>query len=209
MLVGAEWSSLNVGVRLRQIRGASWDAPDTLTGSLRWGFGLCAGTSAPFGSERPAHFLGIQSASPWDRSGISSFWEFGSRVVSAELGKTNTKASGPIGTLRVSQTTDTRCSAWYARYTKLDASTIRINIFVPTGRNVPTESEFLLQMEREQWQTNVANHDTYEEFEEEIAVDENTYGDLDSVNLFSNVPNYTSEQLRGIEWVSVKALRLS
>lgn len=86
---------------------------------------------------------------------------------------------------------------------------MQLDLFLPEGRNVPSEDDFLMQMERDKWKTSVNNHDTYREESIQISVNEASLGSLDSVNLFSTIPDYVARQLKGIQWVSVKALRLN
>lgn len=89
------------------------------------------------------------------------------------------------------------------RFVRLGGGSIRADTFLPEAENCPTEEDFQIQLDREEWTTSVNNHDTYVETETTFTVDEATFGAFDSVNVFSNLPNYVSEQLRGIEWLSV------
>lgn len=85
---------------------------------------------------------------------------------------------------------------------------MRAETFLPEAENCPTEEDFQIQLGREDWSTSVNNHDTFVETETTFSIDEATFGVLDSVNIYSTLPNYVSEQLRGIEWVSIRAVAI-
>lgn len=127
------------------------------------------------------------------------------------LSKTTAGGRSLIGragdaTLRLSESDDCRSSAWYVRLVRLGGGNMRAETFLPTEENCPTEEDFKLQLDREEWSTSVNNHDTYTETETTFSFDEAAFGALDSVNIFSTLPNYVSEQLRGIEWVSIRCV---
>lgn len=139
---------------------------------------------------------------------MRNWWTAGWQLFTGKASGNTIHQSGTTATLRVSEPEDSECSAWYLRFTKLGSSQMRLELFAPEGLNAPDEYDFLVQEDRHAWKSSVNKHDTFAEFELETAVDENTFGSLDTVNVFSNMPNYVSEQLRGIEWVSIRALRL-
>lgn len=114
-----------------------------------------------------------------------------------------TESSGAEGTVRVSDD-DNFSSSWYARFTKLEDS-IRVDLFLPTGADSPNAFDFETQLFREQWNRCVNNHSTYEEFSATIAVESQ---DFDSVNIFSNIDSFDTQQLRSVEWLGVRAVRI-
>lgn len=83
-----------------------------------------------------------------------------------------------------------------------------MDLFLPTGANAPTEFDFEVQLDREKWKSSVNNHDTYREFTLTVPSNEAILGALDSVNIFSNLADHVSSQLKAIDWVSVKAVRI-
>jgi hypothetical protein len=207
MEVGTDWTVLNVGVMFRQSRIANWDTPSAL-GGRKVGFGLCAGTSAPVGTASVRHFVGVRTASDWVRSQVHYWWSTGWQVFSAAGASETIAASGSGATLRVSERGDGLCSAWYARFSRIGQSQMRVELFLPTGANSPTLFDFEVQLDRAVWKRSVNNHCTYEETAFTVEAKEVILGALDSVNIFSNLHDHVSSQLRGIEWLAVKAVRL-
>lgn len=205
MEIGHEWTVLNLGVRFRQARALAWANPATLSGLV--GFGLCHGTEQPYGEVEPKHFVGLKSAGSWARLSGRNWWQTGWNIFTCLAGEDLSHGSGSDGTLRVSETEDEQATAWYLRFTK-DGGTIRVEAFLPTGLNSPTEFDFLMQLDREKWNRSVNNHESYREFALEADFDEDLFGRLDSVNVFSTLPHFVSNQLRSIEWLSVRAVRI-
>lgn len=121
---------------------------------------------------------------------------------------TTTYSTGTDGKLRISDTDDRRCSAWYLRFTKQGA-TMLLELFLPTGKNEPLPTDFAKQMGRAIWLTSVNNHVGYRKVTVSFAFNEAYRGVLNAFNIFSNVPNYVSYELRAIEWAEVKAVRLA
>lgn len=206
--VGSNWNVLNVGIRFRQSRIQTWSGPSDLNG-FTVGFGLCSGTVSPYGTSDPDHFVGVRSrVEPWTRDGSRNWWNTGWNLFKSESGAGVTSiASGSFGTLRVSVPTETISSAWYLRFTRSEL-TMKVDVFMPDSRDTPDEFDFEQQLERAKWLPSVNRHGSYQEFSLPISVNESSFGELDSVNLFSDIPNFVSSDLRGIEWVSVRAVRL-
>lgn len=204
MEVGTNWTILNLGIRLRQARDGQWINPATL--NKHFAFGLCTGTAKPYGSAEPHHFLGVRSRSNWTRVQALNWWQVGWNIFQSARTEEWDHATGIDGTLRVSRDEDAYASAWYLRYTK-KGGTITVDLFLPTGINTPTEDDFLMQMDRERWNPSVNNHDTYRQFSAEVPFDLGL-GELDSVNIFGEPQNFVSNQLRGMEWLSVRAVRI-
>lgn len=203
MEIGNEWTVLNLGVRFRQSRAAAWENPSSLSGTFA--FGLCHGTASPLGSASPVHFVGVRSGSAWTRQNGQNWWAVGWEMLTAATTET-VHSSGSDGLARVSKREDDYSSAWYVRFTK-EGATLKLDLFIPTGFNSPTEFDFTVQLDRAKWNRSVNNHDTYREFSAEIPFDEGL-GALDSVNVFSSLPNFVTNQLRGVEWLSIRAVRL-
>lgn len=85
---------------------------------------------------------------------------------------------------------------------------MRLQAFLPTAADSPTEKDFLKQMGRARWQTNVNNHSSYRETSVDVGFDEAAYGALDCFNLFSNLKEFVTSNLRGIEWSAARAVKL-
>ena len=54
------WGTIRIGARFTMVPGGT-DNLD-LTGTPRFGFGLCASTTSPYGSQTPDHFWGLRSS---------------------------------------------------------------------------------------------------------------------------------------------------
>jgi hypothetical protein len=211
MQIGNDWTVLNLGVRFRQKRSGAWINPRTAF--HRFAFGLCHGTEAPYGSTQPEHFVGVRSSLPLVRDSNNNFWRSGWELITVarsdeyvhlESDQTTT------GRLRVSLEDDNLSSAWYLRFTRNSETSITLDLFTPTKSAIvssPTEEDFLTQLDREKWNQSVNNHGSYAEFSSGIHFDP-SLGGLDSVNIFSDLPNFTSNQLRAVEWLSVNAVRI-
>jgi len=116
-------------------------------------------------------------------------------------------ATGTYGTLRVSVETDVIASAWYLRITREDENRGLIELFVPSGRDTPTEQDFERQLKREVWNTSVPRHTSYREMTVRTDLNEAAYGALNAFNMFTDIENYVATDLAGIQWVSTRADR--
>lgn len=114
-------------------------------------------------------------------------------------------ASGADGSLRVAPSDDDSGSCWYIRFTK--GETLTLTLFLPTSGTKPSEEAFDRQAECLEWNYSVGGHSSYREFITTVPFDPSA-GELDSVNLFSNLPFFVTNQLRAIEWLNVRAVRL-
>jgi hypothetical protein len=209
LALGSLWTSLNVGVRLRHSRAGAWTSPTVLSGSRRLGFGLCSGSSNPYGSASPTHFVGLRTGSTnWGRLAGTNWWECGHRLVTRAGATETTHSSSATGTLRTAERAEESFSAWYLRLTRLPGDLALLEAFLPTGPDAPTAADFEAQMRREVWKADVSNHSSYREFSIEIALDEATLGTLDTVNIFSDITDLAGD-MRGIEWADVRVERVA
>lgn len=192
--LGDDWEVLSVGVMLRQKRSGTWTAPSALSSPpiLAFGIGAISDTGVRYGVQT--------TPSAWSRlSGPLNWWSMTFEV--PEFGA----ISNPNTTLRVSDGGEL-ASAWYLRFTKLDGGGMRLETFMPSDGASPTVDEFIDQLDTEEWQRNIGNHTGYIqntlEFGGPIATA------LENIAIVSTAPNYVSEQLRGIEWLAVRAVRM-
>lgn len=168
------------------------------------GFGICHGTTAPCGSATPKHFLGVKTSDSWTRDG--HWWESGFEAIRSVNGTDTVLESGDAR-FRISED-DTFASAWYLRFTKLNAGSMRVELFLPNGSESPNSSDFDFQLQRETFNECVNNHRSYRLFSIDAAISETNNGTLNAVNIFSNVETFDTETLRPIEWLEVKAVRI-
>lgn len=201
MEVGNEWATLNLGVMLRQHRPGSWTYPEDITAEV--GFGLCKGTAKPLGVAEPDYFVGLISDAPWTRLGSRNWWLADWRLATVYRGEETVHVRGSDLALRVSERADDLASAWYIRYRR-DGQSMTVEMYLPGGTASPAEGDFLTQLDRETWQRNVNNHDGFSQ----VIVVVPVLDDLNSVSLLSGLPNFTTHELRGIEWLAVRALRI-
>lgn len=201
MEIGNEWETLNLGAMLRQHRPGDWTNPEAMTAEV--GFGLCRGTVKPLGVAEPDYFVGLITDSPWERLGSRNWWLAGWRLATIYLGEETVHVRGSGLALRVSEREDGFASAWYLRYRR-DGGSMTVELYLPGGPASPTENDFLVQLDRETWQRSVNNHDGYSQVSVVVPVLDN----LDSVSLLSGLPNFATNQLRAVEWLAVRALRI-
>lgn len=207
LLIDRYWTKLNVGVFFRQRRRATWNWPTTLAGR-KVAFGLCSGTASPYGVASPTHFIGVRTNTPWTRLTTSNWWTTGWKLIT-HAGSTETvHTSGSDGTMRVSSASDWRASAWYLRFTRTSATDIKLELFVPTGRNEPTQFDFEEQLDRSTYQVNVNNHSQYAAYSATFTHNEVGLGYLNAFNICSDLDDIETAELGGVEWLDVKAVMI-
>lgn len=199
---------MNIGIRLRQRRGGAWTWPLDLAGARTVGFGLCSGTSAPYGSAVPTHFIGVRTGANWARVEDSNWWDAG-WVAITRAGGTETQHGTGDCTLRVGLALEASASAWYMRLTKTSATTMRMTLFLPTGQSTPSRAAWKKQLGNSVWQQSVDGHQDYRETVLNFASNEAGLGTLTALNVFSNLANIVTSQLRGIEVLDLKGVRIA
>lgn len=161
------------------------------------------------GPALPAQYaLGLRTSGSWTRDGLTNWWETGWEIVASKPSGTETLASGTGATMRVSAPGDDGATAWYARLTRLDWGQMRLEAFLPTGQDSPNLFDFEVQMDRRVWKPSVNEHSTYRQTTLIFDHQEASLGTLDSMNIFSNLAYSVSQELRAVEWLAVKAVRL-
>ena len=156
----------------------------------------------------PQHFVGLRTQASWTRDGVGNFWRTGWELVDSSSRYTDICASGDGATLRVAEPTDDGATAWYFRIER-DGGQLVVTAFLPDGDDTPSQLDFETQMYRDVWKRSVNRHSTYRETVLRVDNKEGILGELDSMNLFSNIRYAPSEQLRGIEFLAAMVLRLS
>jgi len=209
MRVGTNWTVINLGARFRQSKVSAWSSPEILTGTRTVGFGLCSGTSNPYSSSAPFRVLAVRTASPWTRLSGRSWWTTGWELFEVGADGEVQHGSGSGATLRVSLESEAEASAWYTRFTKTGAGSVRVDLFLPTSASAPTEEDFKTQLARARFTQYVSNHQSYVQTTLNLEVDPLMLNSLDSVNIFSNITNYVSTELRGIEFLGIRSVRMS
>lgn len=169
---------------------------------------MCSGIIAPYGTATPSNFVGMTSSPNGDRTSVANWWECDCSVITADPSGETVISSGGSNVLRVSEPSDGLCSAWYIRFAKTDDG-ITMTLFLPSGQDSPTESDFDRQLARSVFSKYINNHSSYRETVVEVPpIDEDSLGFLDTVNIFSSIKNYASSELRGIEFLSVKTFMI-
>lgn len=208
MEIGGDWEVLNLGMLFRQRRPGPWGWPDTMAPNRRVGFGLCCDADRPFGGVAPpVHFLGIRTQSSWTRSGLTNWWDTGWELTFASVVDTQTLGSGSGATLRVGAQGDDGGTAWYMRLTR-SSGDLQVDLFLPTGHDSPQLFDFETQMERSTWKSSVNRHSTYRQTSLLIEDKQDILGELGAFNVFSNLRTSVSQELRAVELLAVKAVRL-
>lgn len=210
MLMGSNWTKINLGVRLRRHRYVS---AAEIAGH-RFYIGLCNGVASPVGVAAPAHFVGVRSGkTTWSVSGSSLItgWEIvsvESGVTTVQEGDTATATDGCIPDVLGS---NGRSRPWYLQFEKLSGGAqIKVTVFMPTGDPSvsPSEAEFLTQMDNTVFSSAVSNHGSYISVDDTFALDQGTHGVLNAVNIMTTLTDNAST-FGSMRWGSVKVKRHS
>lgn len=175
-------------------RSGTWTHPETLDTPPTIQIGVCkiTDTAVRFG-------IGTSSAA-WSRLSNQRNWF---EVTVEPVGGGTFGA--PRRTLRVSKD-DSFATSWYVRFTKLSNGALRISAFTPSDAEGPTEDQFNHQAEQSAWQPSSAGHSGYVESILDLSGVSTTL--LDSICVSSAAPNYVAGQLRAIEWMAVRPVRI-
>lgn len=221
MMIGSNWNKINIGIRVN-LRLTNYNPPHTLpTSGKRLWFGICSGTTNPVGVETPSHFIGYRSSRAPITEPAGGGFILGWGIVSVENGSITVQEEDTHAanrTMIVGQTDAAvqggalRAQGIYLQLEKLSSTSMKVTLFRPPGSGPPviTEAQFVTAVETATLSTSITNHSTYELDDDTFNFDEGTYGDLDSVNLFTDFPDQTTgDKVASFRFLSVKVHKFS
>lgn len=190
MNIGNSWTTLRIGMRVCYIP-ANPGTGTIIYGTPRFIFGVCSGVVNTVGSESPSHFVGIRSmstAGEYKTTGNDVFGNNGTTTglawgaIRYENGSLTSAVGGKVGSFSAEPSTIR--SALFLQIVKTGGN-ITVQLYAPTDTGAKTDissTAFFNTMEGE-LMDGLTNYNT-NTAETISTLDEATYGDLDSINVY-------------------------